>query len=156
VVLTRVRDLRPTLFRSPDITWEHIASSCAVPFFLRHRRIAEEYYSDGGLVDPLPVWAALEMGATTVVTVNVMKHRPWLVRKGVGAIQRCARYQLPDCSAVRVVDISPAARLGSARESMYWSVERARRWIEQGRRDALAAERQVIESLAWQSTASIG
>lgn len=149
VVLTRVRTGRPTLFRSPHIDWKHIASSCAVPLFLRHHRIDGEYYSDGGIVDPLPLWAAIEMGATTIVTVNVMKHRPWLMRCVVGALQTGTGYRQPDCSRVRIIDISPEDRLGTAKESMYYSRERTSRWIEQGRCDAL----RVIECNEWPSTA---
>lgn len=154
VVLTRVRTLRPTLFQTPDLDWRHVASSCAVPVFLRHHRIGGEYYSDGGIVDPLPVWAAEQMGATTIVTVNVMKHRPWAMRTVVGALQTCARYRPANCSGVTVVDISPEGRLGSAVDSMYWNPDRARRWIEQGQRDALRAEAQVIECQSCPRTAS--
>jgi predicted acylesterase/phospholipase RssA len=153
VVLTRLRTLRPALFETPDIDWRHIASSCAVPVFLRHHRIDGEFYSDGGIVDPLPLWAAQQMGATTIVTVNAMKHRPLAMRGVVGALQTCTGYRPADCSGVRIVDISPEGRLGSARDSMYWDPERARRWIEQGKRDALRAEPQVIECQSWPSTA---
>ena len=153
VILTRLRTFQPALFQSPEIDWRHIASSCAVPFFLRHHRIGGEYYSDGGIVDPLPLWAARQMGATTIVTVNVMKHRPWAMRTVVGALQACARYRPADCSGIRIVDISPEGRLGSARDSMYWDLDRTRRWIEQGRRDALHAEAQVVECQSCPSTA---
>ena len=150
VVLTRVRTGRPTLFRWPHVDWRHIASSCAVPVFLRHHRIEGEYYSDGGIVDPLPIWAAIEMGATDIVTVNVMKHRPLLMRCVVGAIQAGTGYRPADCSRVRITDISPSGRLGTARDSMYYSRERTARWIEQGREDA----RRIVECESWPFTES--
>ena len=63
VVATECRTMRPRLFRGDEIEWTHIAASCAVPLFLQHFRIDGKLYTDGGLIDPLPVWAALEMGA---------------------------------------------------------------------------------------------
>jgi NTE family protein len=148
-VLTRVPDLKPTLFRTPDITWKHIAGSCAVPGFLRHHRIGGCYYTDGGIVDPLPVWAAVEMGATAIVTVNVLKHRPWFIRFGVRALRRWACYSPASFDRIRLVDVSPSGRLGTARDSMYWSREKVSEWIERGRRDAQHAKTGVVECLRW-------
>jgi predicted acylesterase/phospholipase RssA len=155
VVLTRTSNLRPTLFQSPEVDWRHIVDSCAVPLFLRHYPIGGESYSDGGLIDPLPLWAAIQMGATTIVTVNVLKHRPWIMRSIVGGLQTFTGYRQLDCSGVRIVDISPSGRLGSFRDSMYWDANRTGNWIEQGRRDALRSEPKVVECQSWLSTASI-
>ena len=59
LVATETRTCRPRLFRWPDVTWRHIAASCGVPVFLPTYQIDGVYYSDGGLIDPLPLWAAL-------------------------------------------------------------------------------------------------
>jgi NTE family protein len=154
VVVTRMPNLRPVLFESPNVDWRHVVDSCAVPVFLPNYSIDGETYSDGGIIDPLPLWAALQMGATTIVTVNVLKHRPWFMRTIVGTLQALTAYRQRDCSGVRIVDISPSGRLGSFRDSMYWDAGRIGKWIEQGRRDALRSEPRVVECQSWLSTAS--
>jgi len=139
--------MRPTLFHGSSLNWQHIAASCAVPVFLRHYPINGEFFTDGGLVDPLPLRAAIDLGATRIITVNLLKNRPWFIRCIVRAVRACTGYRLPDRKRIEVVDISPSVRLGNARESIYWSSERTRRWIEQGIEDADRAAAQVVE---WQ------
>jgi NTE family protein len=136
VVLTQLPGLKPSLFRAPEAGWQHVLASCSVPVFLKQCRIGARLYSDGGLLDPLPLWAALEMGAERVVTVNVMKHRPWVIRQAVRGLCMVSGYRRESCARVEVVEISPDSRLGSARETMFWSRANAERWIEAGRRDA--------------------
>jgi NTE family protein len=155
-VLSRVPDLKPTLFRTPGITWMHLAASCAVPIFLRHHRIDGHYYSDGGIVDPLPIWAAVEMGAEAIVTVDVLKHRPWLIRQAVRGLQWWAAYKTPVFHGVRIVDVSPLGGLGGIRDSMEWSHQRAAAWIDRGRSDARAALPQVVECVRWAASIAAG
>lgn len=145
VVLTHLPTLRPRLFRWPEAGWKHLLASCSVPAFMEQRAFAGEYFSDGGLVDPLPLAAAVEMGATAVVTVNLLHRRPWAIRQVVRVLRAYSGYRPPDCAGVRLVDISPAAGLGSARDSMYWSRSNTERWIEQGRQDARQARQRVVE-----------
>jgi NTE family protein len=138
LVVTETRTCRPRLFRWPDVTWKHIAASCGVPLFLPTYQIDGVYYSDGGLIDPLPLWAALELGATEIIAVDVLKQRPLPIRAMVRALRAYSGYQRPAAEGVKLLDISPSERLGDARDSMYWTRENAERWIELGRRDALA------------------
>jgi NTE family protein len=145
VVLTRLPSMRVELFRAPNVDWVHIAASCAVPGVLRRYKINGAVYADGGMLDPLPLWAAFEMGATRVVTVNVMKHRPWIVRQGVRALRICACYRPRAPQHALVVDVSPDRRLGSVRDTAVWSRHNAARWIEQGRTDAARARHRVVE-----------
>ena len=139
VVVTETLRLRPRLFTWPAVGWEHIAASCGVPLFFPAYRIGGVRYSDGGLIDPLPLWAALELGATDIVSVDLLHHRPAAVRALVGALRLCTGYRRPTTAGVRLVEIHPHAPLGSARDSMYWSADKARRWIAMGRADALDA-----------------
>ncbi len=139
LVLTNLRTMRPDLFRAPELEWQHLAASCSVPLFLRHHQIGGCWYSDGGLIDPLPVHGAIEMGARTLITVNLLRERPLPVRAAVRALRLYSRYRAEVPAAVRVIDISPRRRLGSARDAMIWSPEHIDCWIEQGRRDAEAA-----------------
>jgi NTE family protein len=64
-VATEFRTMRPRLFQWPYVTWRHLMASCAVPLFLRQRSIEGKYYADGGLLDPLPIWAAYRDGGQT-------------------------------------------------------------------------------------------
>jgi len=139
VVLTEFRTMRPRLFRWPDLHWTHMAGSCSVPLFLRHYQIAGAWYSDGGLVDPTPVWAALEMGATRIISVNLLKHRPWYLDVVVGAIRAFGNYAPPGCAQISFTEISPSVPLGTAADAMRWSKSNTDRWIDLGRRDAEAA-----------------
>jgi predicted acylesterase/phospholipase RssA len=146
-VLTQVPSLKQLLFQWPDVTWQHVAGSCAVPGFLRHYRFDGHTYTDGGFLDPSPVWAAFEMGAEVVVSVNLLRHRPAVVRAMVKAAQAYGRY-CPFVAGTRtIIDIDPSGRLGSATDSMYWSKSNAERWIERGRRDARERKHFLIECL---------
>jgi NTE family protein len=138
LVLTETLTCKPRMVRGPEVTWKHLAASCGVPGFLPTYRIDGVYYSDGGLIDPLPLWAALELGATTIVSVNLLNRRPLPVRALVCALRTYARYRRPSPGDVQVIEIAPSERLGSAGDSMRWSRRNADRWIELGQHDALA------------------
>jgi predicted acylesterase/phospholipase RssA len=96
-------------------------------------------YSDGGILDPLPLWAAIELGATEIVAVNLLKRRPMPIRAAVRVLSAYARYSPPEIGAVRVTEINPSSRLGPVIDSVCWSRANADRWIEMGRRDAQRA-----------------
>jgi predicted acylesterase/phospholipase RssA len=136
LVATETRTCRPRLFQWPDLTWRHIAASCAIPIVLPAQRIEGIRYSDGGILDPLPLWAAVELGATEIVSVNVLKHRPPFIRAAVRVLSAYAGYRPPKVGALEVLEITPSARLGPVLDSVYWSRANADRWIDLGRRDA--------------------
>jgi NTE family protein len=144
LVATELRTMKPTLFEWPDLTWQHLAASCGVPVFLRQQRINGVLYADGGLMDPLPLWAALQMGATKIVTVNLLKDRPMILRAVGRAARVYSRHREPD-ENVEVVEINPGERLGTARDSMYWSRQNTERWIARGQEDAYAIKHLVVE-----------
>jgi len=145
VVATEFRTMRPRLFRYPEMSWRHVAASCAVPFFLPHYSIDGAYYTDGGLVEPLPVWAAMEMGATRIVALNILSSRPPLVRGLVGALRRYGKFASPNMAAVSLVEIVPGETLGNAWDSIYWTSTKAERWIRLGRTDGENALASVVE-----------
>jgi NTE family protein len=138
-VATELPSCRPVLFSGREVTAQHLRASCAVPLFLPLERIGRHYYADGGLVDPLPLWAAVEWGATRIFAINVLNWRPLLIRAlatAVRGICRCPKHTAP---RVALLTIAPERKLGSFRDSMVWSPDNCRRWIEQGRRDAESA-----------------
>jgi predicted acylesterase/phospholipase RssA len=139
LVTTEFPSMRQHLFRTPGLTWRHLAGSSAIPLIFRHQRIDGNLHADGGLLTPLPVWAAIEMGATRIVAVNVLKYRPLYLRAIAAAACRYARFDPAQPPGVQVIEIAPSERIGTLRQSVEWSGERAERWIEDGRRDGRAA-----------------
>ncbi|MBY0506760.1 MAG: patatin-like phospholipase family protein [Bryobacteraceae bacterium] len=139
--------LRPHLFRDQEITWEHLAASCAVPLFLRQPQLGAHTYADGGLFDSLNVWAAFALGATHAVVVNCWKPtQPWLLDKSVGwlaARRRRAAKSENNSSENRVVLIEPSGSLGPIRQSIYWQQPLVDAWRQQGKSDALR-NKQII------------
>lgn len=140
VVATDTLRLRPRLFRTPEVTWRHLAASVGMICIFRQYRIDGRVYSDGGLLGALPVWAAAEMGAGRIVAINCLPSLPSaVITAGVRTVQFLAPYRKPRIpEGVAVSEIRPNAPLGTLRESMVWTEANARRWMERGRADARA------------------
>lgn len=140
VVVTDTLRLRPRLFRTPDVTWRHLAASVGMICIFRQYRIDGRVYSDGGLLGALPLWAAVEMGADRIIAINCLPGLPsQLMTAGIRTIQVLAPYRKPQVpDSVKVTEIRPDSVLGSLRESMIWTEPKVRSWIAQGREDAQA------------------
>ncbi|HVL75860.1 MAG TPA: patatin-like phospholipase family protein [Noviherbaspirillum sp.] len=69
-VATDLRTGTPILFRRGN-TGQAVRASSAVPGVFQAVRIGENSYVDGGLVAPVPVRFAREMGADFVIAVNI-------------------------------------------------------------------------------------
>ena len=145
LVATQMRTMKRVRFEWPGLSWQHLAASCAVPLFLRQQIIDGVMYGDGGLGNPLPLMDAVEMGATRIVSVNVLKHRPLVVRAAAAAARLYSRHRDSPLDQVEIVDISPTTPLGSARDTVYWSRQNTERWISSGKRDANRAKHLVVE-----------
>jgi NTE family protein len=70
IVATDLSDGSSILFRSGD-TGTAVRASSAVPAVFQPVRIGQREFVDGGLVSPVPVRFAREMGATLVVAVDI-------------------------------------------------------------------------------------
>lgn len=70
IVATDLDNGEPILFRSGD-TGTAVRASSAVPAVFQPVRIGGREYVDGGLVSPVPVRFARQMGATLVVAVDI-------------------------------------------------------------------------------------
>ena len=136
VVTTELVHLRPRVFQNTEITWRHLAASCAVLGALPQYRIDGRRHSDGGLLGALPLWTALELGATSIVAVHVLPRMPWLIRGGLRMLRAWAGIKNTAPADVPVITIAPSRPLGSLRDAAYWDRERAGRWLALGRRDA--------------------
>jgi NTE family protein len=70
IVATDLADGSPILFRSGD-TGTAVRASSAVPAVFQPVKIGQREYVDGGLVSPVPVRFAREMGAQLVIAVDI-------------------------------------------------------------------------------------
>jgi predicted acylesterase/phospholipase RssA len=137
VVITDLLRLKPRIVRGPEVTWHHLAASCAVPFFLPQVRIDGRFYSDGGLLNPLPVWAAVELGATEIIALHVLPEIPSAWLKPVAVTFRAMFGVNPPVPAgVSLRIIPPSRRLGSLRDALHWKRENIEGWLALGYRDA--------------------
>lgn len=144
VVLTDLLRMKPVLFTSPAIDWEHLAASCAIFGVLPQMRIGGRVYTDGGLLHPLPLWAACEMGASEIVAINVLPRMPGSVLQGCVRMFRAIAPKAPSAPGdVSVTLLEPSRPLGTPRDSIYWSEANTRAWIQLGREDALAMTRRI-------------
>ena len=137
VTLTDLARMKPKIVRNRDVTWKHLAASCAIPGLLPQQRIGGRWYSDGGLMNPLPVWAAAELGATEIVAIHALPQIPSSVLKPfVKGFRHVFGHHPPLPAGVQVVTIEPQGVLGSVREALVWKQENIERWIALGEETA--------------------
>ena len=137
LVLTDLLRMKPVAFRAPRITARHLAASCALPGFLPQCKIDGRWYSDGGLLNPLPAWAAVEYGATHIIALHAgLPILPLLFRPFVYSFRAVFGYNPPLPSGVEAITIRPPQSLGSLSEMMHWKRENAALWLERGRQAA--------------------
>jgi len=139
VVITDLVRRSARLVSSPAITWQHLAASAAIPFGLPPVRIDGRWYADGGIVSPLPIWAAARMGATRVVAVNALPVLPSRVLRAGAQLLRFFSPRIPPPGSLDLILIQPAGSLGTLTESIRWNPETIQRWIDQGAEDARRA-----------------
>jgi predicted acylesterase/phospholipase RssA len=135
LTVTDLLRMKPRIFRDAEITWRHLAASCALPGVLPQIRIGGRLYSDGGLLNPLPVWAAAELGATRIVALHALPELPsaWL---RVMAKPFRGRYNPPLPAGVEVNIIGPSRTLGTLSDSIHWKRDNIERWLALGAQDA--------------------
>ena len=140
--LVEVPRFRPVYVTGDHVTAAHLRASCAIPFGYPPEKIDGKHYVDGGLLSPVPLWAAVKMGATSAVVINVLEFMPSVVlRAGVGAF-RAVMAPKANFPNLETTWIRPSMALGRVRDAVSWNEENARRWIALGERDARA----MIES----------
>jgi predicted acylesterase/phospholipase RssA len=133
LTLTDLARMKPKIVRGPEVTWRHLAASCAIPGLLPQQRIGGRWYSDGGLLNPLPVWAAVELGATQILAIHALPEIPSSVLKPfVKGFRKVFGHHPPLPSGVELVTIEPDVPLGSVRDALVWKRENIERWITEG------------------------
>jgi hypothetical protein len=89
-------------------------------------------------MEKLPVWAAIEMGATKIIAIDCMRLSNWWIRVGIAAFRRLKRRRkLPADLDMTVV--TPDTPLGTWDDSIIWRPDNIERWIERGSADAARA-----------------
>ena len=133
VVLTDVLRLKPRVFVGKEVTWRHLAASCAIPGVLKPYRIGGRLYADGGLLNPLPVWAAVELGATHIIALHALPEVPsvWL-RPFVKGFRRVAGHHPALPAGIELTLIKTDGPLGSMSDSLRWRRENMERWLAMG------------------------
>lgn len=136
-VVTDLVRLKPRIYRGSEITWRHLAASCAIPLVLPQRKIDGRWYSDGGLLNPLPVWAAVELGATHVVALHALPKIPSLwMQPIVKSFRHMAGHNPPLPRGIEFTMIQTDGAIGTMRDALRWRRENIQRWLELGYRDA--------------------
>lgn len=69
VMAINLRTLEAEAIREGPLV-DAVMASIAIPLIFPPRRLGEDYYTDGGLIDPLPTTVARTMGARTVVALD--------------------------------------------------------------------------------------
>ncbi len=140
IVAVELRTLRPRLFRNDEITWEHLAASCAVLLWYPQVKLGGRWYTDGGLLGTVPLWAAPRMGASEAVVVNALPRLPSVLVRSVVRSIRAVAPRAPEAPAgFPVKRIEPSRPLGSMQAALHWRRETIEAWLRQGRADAAAA-----------------
>ncbi len=131
--------LRARLIRTENVTPRHLLASCSIPIMMPSVRIDGRRFTDGGLIDKLPLWAAVEMGATEIIAVDSLPGvMPWWVQAGSSVLSQLRPTpRIPP--EVKVTIIEPSEVLGSARDAVIWKRGNIERWVDLGMRDAARA-----------------
>jgi NTE family protein len=137
VVATEIPRLHARLFEDREIDWRVLAASAALPLVYRPVKVGGHWYVDGGVLSPVPVWAAARMGATRILAISVVDPPPSAV---AAALARAFRALRPAPAAglagVDLRILHPARRLGSLRDAAFWRRDAVERWLRLGEEDA--------------------
>jgi predicted acylesterase/phospholipase RssA len=102
-----------------------------------HLSRGDRLCSDGGLLNPLPLYAAVDLGATEILALHALPEipSPWLqpFAKAFRVVFGVNR-PLPPGVSTRI--ILPSRKLGGMRDALHWKRENIEAWLELGRRDA--------------------
>jgi NTE family protein len=138
VAVTRLPQLRLEIVRTPNLTWQHVLASCAVPAGYPPVRIDGRLYCDGGLLSVMPVWAAQQFGVDHAIAVNVLPSMPLNAIRAAVRLARLLAPREPQVTGMDVLLLGPERVLGKLHDALTWEEGNMRRWIERGQADAEA------------------
>ena len=132
--------MKPLTIPGSIVRSEHLLASCSVPGKRLPLRIDGRWYIDGGLLNPLPVWVAVELGAQRILGLNALPQIPSAVLVPfVRAFRAVFGHNPPKPQDVQYTTLVPGKRLGSLRDAITWNAVHSAQWIAQGEQDALQA-----------------
>lgn len=139
VVTIEFPGLHARLFQYPDVVPAHLQATCSIPLFLPSVKIGGKRYLDGGLFEKIPIWGAIEMGATRIIAIDSMpKVGKWWMHLAIDcahAFKPRRRYP----SNLDLTIVSPSEPLGDTDDAVFWKRENIERWVDLGMRDAARA-----------------
>lgn len=139
LTVTSMPGMRPRVFAAPSIDWRHLAASCAVPVVMPQYALDGQWYSDGGLLGSVPLWAAAELGADVAIGINILPHGPRWLRPVQASLRAIGRHRHTPRPGLQALIIEHPQRLGSTTDSFRWTREKALRQVQLGTEDALQA-----------------
>jgi len=147
VVLVNALRLKEEMFTGTQVTWRHLVASCAVPAATLPKRVGGKWYVDGGLLHALPILAAMELGASEILALNVLPVFPLpALRPFVRGFRALFAEDVVIPKTVHVATLIPSSvRLGSIAAAAVWKAANIERWYAQGAADTAGAlERGLI------------
>ena len=151
LVVVQMPWLKTKLVRAAEVTAAHLHATCSIPLFLPTVRIEGSRYLDGGLLEKLPIWAAVEMGATRIIAIDSLpKVGRWWLRAGTNFARLFKpAHHLPEDLEITIV--SPSEWLGDANDAVFWKRENIDRWVDLGARDMREALGRRMPEMARES-----
>ena len=136
VVVVELPGLHARLVRYPNVHAAHLQATCSIPLFLPTVKIDGKRYLDGAIFEKVPIWAAIEMGATRIIAIDSMpKVGKWWLHLGINiahTFKPRRRYPLD----LDLTLVSPSEKLGDTDDAVYWKRANIERWVDMGQRDA--------------------
>jgi predicted acylesterase/phospholipase RssA len=131
--------LRTRLFTGLSVTANHLLASASIPLAMPAVSIHGKTFTDGGLLEDVPLWAAVKMGATRIVAVDAMHFDcPWWYRAGVRPMGLFAP-RVKAAVRAQTTLIRPNRPLGDYQEALTWDRARIQDWLDRGYADAQSA-----------------
>jgi NTE family protein len=136
LVIVELPFLRSRLIRRHAVTADHLTATASIPVAMPTVLIGGKMFTDGGLLEDVPLWAALEMGATKIVAIDAMHYEaPWWYRMGVSPMKMLAPRK-PLGKKAQTLVIRPRTPLGPYNEAISWNRAKIKEWLERGYEDA--------------------
>jgi NTE family protein len=144
MVVTDLMKMRPRVVRGNEVSWQHLVASTAIPVLYDQMRLGGRIYSDGGLLSAVPLWAAVEMGATKALVINVLPSLPGhIARPFVDMMRWLSPFHAEVPAGVEVIRLGPPQLLGSPLEAIYWTRPNAEAWIRAGEEQGAAIKHSI-------------
>jgi NTE family protein len=139
LVLVELPFLRSRLITRKHVTATHLLATASIPIAMPAVNIDGRTFTDGGMLEDVPLWAAVKMGATRIVAIDAMHYEaPWWYRLGVSPMKMLAP-RLSAAAKSQTLLIRPSRPLGPYNEAISWKRAKIKEWLDRGREDAQQA-----------------